>query len=338
MAVQLAYRRTERTTQPLSVQDLGGELKRMLTTPRSLYIWNLSELEIQPPFMRELFSWIRDNVNLKQTKLLVDLELNRCNTATVEDFEYVLKILKEPKLEGLVVRFGFEIFFPTLQEALKRTGMEHEFDRRIFVAQPWSYSTTGLLNELQRSNVLIERRLQLQEQKKDPTEQLRQMKAYKDTDDRLIEEAVAASVAEALDDGKCVIDQRYTFQGSNGDLDSLVSGKLGPKEVVVLVEAKHNMDTNWRMAQKEMFANLEYWEQLCNLTPADLEDNEDLCQDYVALHVESLKDKEVLLAFGGAMFSPATVQARFRFVKKPCFMINTNATGRFCVFDRVAFK
>ena len=99
------------------------------------------------------------------------------------------------------------------------------------------------------------------EAKKDPTEQLRQMKGYRDTDDLLIEEGVVHAVAELLEDGEVIIPSRYTYQSTAGDLDGLVVGQWEGRMVVVLVEAKHNMDTQCRQAQKELFLSLDHWEE-----------------------------------------------------------------------------
>lgn len=162
---------------------------------------------------------------------------------------------------------------------------------------------------------------------RDPSDQLRQLKAYKDTDDRLIEEAVSYAVAGQLEGGAVVFANSYEYQGELGDLDGLVVGKWQGQDVVVLLEAKHNMDSSFSMAKKELFNGLKYWESLAKLdSPDDLEDAER--EDWEAMHVGEYRERKVMLAWGGCKFSDHTVQQHFK-IREPWFRVVPDMKGKF---------
>ncbi|GLC70931.1 hypothetical protein PLESTF_001047900 [Pleodorina starrii] len=174
----------------------------------------------------------------------------------------------------------------------------------------------------------MEKRLEKQEAKKDNSEQLKQMQGYRDTDDRLIEEGVARAVAELLEDGQVIFDTRYTYQSTVGDLDGLVVGCHDGCNVVVLVEAKHNMDTHARKAQSELFASVKTWEWLKGLSAEERESDETVLADYQALHVADYCERAVVLAFGGSKFSESVVKKQFN-LQMPWIYVVANSMGKF---------
>lgn len=160
---------------------------------------------------------------------------------------------------------------------------------------------------------------------RDPSEQLRQLKAYKDTDDRLIEEAVTYAVADRVG-GTVVLATRYEYQGEGGDLDGLVVGSWQGQDVVVLVEAKHNMDSSFTKAKKELFASQKYWESLSTRGFDELEDAEKA--DWEAMHVGEYGARKVVLAWGGSKFSEDTVKKHFK-ICMPWFQVVPDMKGKF---------
>jgi hypothetical protein len=182
------------------------------------------------------------------------------------------------------------------------------------------------LQELKDMNREQDKRLQQLEMRadQDPTEQLRDMN---DTD--MIDECVSVAVAVALGDGAKVIHaMHYTFRGiASGDLDGMVVGTWAGHDVVVLVEAKHNMNTCWSQAKKALFQANEYWHRLCALDP-DIEDDTDVLYDYAKLRVADYKHRTVMFALGGYMFSrylPSTKPP----LQTPWFHVASNPNGMF---------
>lgn len=154
--------------------------------------------------------------------------------------------MQTPGLERLIVRLGFEIFVPNLKSAMRELDALPMYKERLFVNLPWESGMLTLSNklsltidELKQLNITQEQRLSTEakqlaateqrlskmELRKDPAEQLRQLKCYRDTDDRLVEECVSSSVAAKINDGDVVHAMRYEFQGTGGDLDGMVVGR-----------------------------------------------------------------------------------------------------------------
>lgn len=164
--------------------------------------------------------------------------------------------------------------------------------------------------------------------RKDPAEQLQQAKSYRDTDDRWVEECVNKAVEAILEDADIIQASRYEYQSIGGDLDGMVVGKWMGKEVVVLVEVKHNMDSNATKAKNELFAAEKYWVQLTQLVPGPNTDDL-LLGDYRELQVGRYKEHSIIFAFGGSKFSPEAVSKHFGGVATPWFRVVVNSAGKF---------
>jgi hypothetical protein len=191
----------------------------------------------------------------------------------------------------------------------------------------------GVANRLEASNrtqlkqlAATERRLAMMELRKDPTVELGQMKSYRDTDDRLIEEFVSQAVAAVLEDATIVHSTRYEYMGWAGDLDGMVTGTFEGKAVVVFIEAKHNMDTSYRNAQSELNNAKQYWEKLAS-TPIETLDDREIV-DFEALKVDEYRDSRVMLAFGGSKFSQHVARNKFNGMA-PWLHVVANSYGRF---------
>ena len=112
--------------------------------------------------------------------------------------------------------------------------MEDLLGQRVFVSTPWE----GLvIARLEEANRLSLKRLTQLEKRKDPEEQLRQMKAYRDTDDRLIEECVTNAVAAALDDWIYEGGAGHHDVGSRADCGGAYHGDL--RILILTREFKH---------------------------------------------------------------------------------------------------
>ncbi|EFJ50746.1 hypothetical protein VOLCADRAFT_88581 [Volvox carteri f. nagariensis] len=292
-------------------------------------LWDLSDHMVNPRVLTNLFTKIAESqVELKAT-MAIDLDANRLESAHVKDFKVVLQVLKKKK-PYLRVRFGFEVFMPYLKQAMEEEDMLDVFGEQVVVNSPWTdQSLRAFALEQCRANNLVEKRLAKQEAKKGHSEQLKQMKGYRDTDDRLIEEGVACAVAELLEDGQVIFGTRYPYQSAVGDLDGLVVGRRDGRDVVVLVEAKHNMDTMAKKAQSELFASVKHWEWLKGLSADELESDETVLADYQALHLAEYGERAVFLAFGGSKFSESVVKKQFNNLQMPWIYVVANSMGKF---------
>ena len=195
-----------------------------------------------------------------QKALAIHLNANRLELVTCDGFVEVLLALLQDRLERVWVCFGYDIPIKALKAAMVITHAEQLYGNRVSVSAPWANpcNISELARELKVSNDTQQKQLaasqkqiaQLQ-QRTDPTEQLKQMKHYRDTVDQLVEECVTQAVAEELQDAEVILPTHYTFKGAAGGLDGLVAGVHQGQAVVVLVEAMHNMDANWKRAKDE---------------------------------------------------------------------------------------
>eukprot|EP00195_Chlamydomonas_chlamydogama_P003805 CAMPEP_0202919708 /NCGR_PEP_ID=MMETSP1392-20130828/76475_1 /ASSEMBLY_ACC=CAM_ASM_000868 /TAXON_ID=225041 /ORGANISM="Chlamydomonas chlamydogama, Strain SAG 11-48b" /LENGTH=335 /DNA_ID=CAMNT_0049613165 /DNA_START=219 /DNA_END=1226 /DNA_ORIENTATION=- len=215
-----------------------------------------------------------------------------------------------------------EQVFMLQQESSKQLKMLEQVLEQV---QQESSKRLKMLEQVQQES---SKRLKIQEAK-DPAEQLRQMKQYKDTDDMLVEQCVTSAVAAQLTDPVIIKAMRYAYEGAVADLDGLVVGQFNDEEVVVLCEAKHNMNNGIRKAQVDLFASQRYWEQLCGLDPQDPAVDEGRLADYVNLEVADNKSRRVMLAFGGAMFSQDIAENKLRGLVTPWFYVSANPAGKF---------
>eukprot|EP00955_Chlamydomonas_euryale_P117108 366455-Chlamydomonas_euryale.AAC.2 len=210
--------------------------------------------------------------------------------------------------------------------------VQHVYNKRVFVNLLWESGTLALskqlsenIFELQKSNSILQKMLGATEKRlcavellrrKDPSEELARMRAYKDTDAHLVEECVSSAVAAVLDDAVIVHATEYIFKGWIGDLDGMVVGGWRGQEVVVLVEAKHNMDACALKARTELLSAGAYWKELAKMEGSD---DESVLSDYAQLHMEKFKHRSIMYAFGGSKFSDAVADHKLHGIPKPWF-------------------
>jgi hypothetical protein len=80
----------------------------------------------------------------------------------------------------------------------------------------------------------------------------------------LSEKYVVKAVANAMKDA-LILNYNYNFGNEVGELDGLVAGTWNSEEVIVFVEAKHNMDNAWKKAKKQLRSALLYWQKLIDI-------------------------------------------------------------------------
>ncbi|KXZ52082.1 hypothetical protein GPECTOR_10g1105 [Gonium pectorale] len=277
---------------------------------------------ITPRVLTELFVKIAESGVELKAKMAINLDANPLESAEVEDIKVVLRVLaKKPYLR---VRFGLEVCLPYLKQAMGEANMPDVFGGQVVVNSPWTdHSLRAFAAEQRRANNLMERRLEKQEAKENNSQQ-----EMRDTDDRLVEEGVARAVAELLEAGQVVFGTRYPYQSAVGDLDGLVVGRWQGRDVVVLVEAKHNMDAQARKAQSELFTSVKLWESLKGLSAEERESDDTVLADYEALHLAEYGERAVMLAFGGSKFSDGVMKKQFN-LQFPWFYVVANSVGKF---------
>lgn len=193
-------------------------------------------------------------------------------------------------------------------KAQQKAQQERPLGERATLDSPWASSASLLASQLNdliavqpKQLGVAEAQLAKLEACKDATEQLRQIKSYceqlrrmesyGDTDDRLIEEGVTLAVAGFLQQSSVILFSRYEFQGQQGDLDGLVWGVYKGEEVIVFIEAKHNMDSSWRKAKSELLNAHRYWQELLSVQIQDPSTDINVVADYMELCVEENRNK-----------------------------------------------
>lgn len=239
---------------------------------------------------------------------------------------------KVQQLADTLQRYTDDMKVQSDQEKLRRAE-EHKEHEQL------TLETRKLLNSLivqrKEEHTEFERRMTTAEKTlqtlagMDPSDMLKQIKAYQDIDGELLERNVNAAVAAALDDGEVIIPFRYGFQGEGGDLDGLVAGSWRGEKVIVFVEAKHNMDSCYRGAKQQLFTALAYWERLVKMQQEGAFEpgsqgerpSEGETADWRALQVSQHCHRSACFAFGACKFSDPVAQKQFAGLRKPWFRV-----------------
>lgn len=125
-----------------------------------------------------------------------------------------------------------------------------------------------------------------------------------------LEQHVSSAVVDVLgDSGVVIVSSRYDFEDCVGGVVGLVTGMWRGEEVVVIIEAKHDMDTRTSKAMKELKNSHAYWRTLVRAgvdgTTTTMSDA--MRNDYTQLSIAENKDKRVMYAVGGPILSDATL-------------------------------
>lgn len=262
-----------------------------------------------------------------------------------KDFVEVFIVKEQPALHRLTVQFDYEVSIPNFIKAQHKAQQEQRLGERATLASLWASSAMlasqlkDLIAVQQKQLEVAENRLAKLEVQKDPTQQLRQMKryreqlrqmeSYRDMDDRLIEEGVTLAVADFLQQASLILPSRYEYQGQQGDLDGLVRGTYKGEDVLVVVEAKHNMDSNWRKAKSELLNADQYWQELLSADIQDPGTDITIVADHMELCVDENCNRKTMFAFGGVEFSEALAMNKFQELHQQCLYVVTSTHGNF---------
>jgi hypothetical protein len=287
------------------------------------YVLTLYGKGINADAMVLLFGKIRDaGIELKATAA-IDLDGNSLGAAKQQHFAVVLQAMQQPGMHSLQVRFGFEVSAIELKTALTELNLDNWWNQRIFISSAWvdnGYAEsiiqlTAIAQELKNMNISQTKRLQQLETRSDNLEraqinkdELTDLKNFINTDALALEKHVSNAVAEALEDSNIISASRYNFDAWNGDVDGVVVGTWQGSEVVVLIEAKHNMDTSSSKAVRALKSAHEYWRLLVGAdTSSDFTD-EIMQTDYDELQIAANKGRAVMYALGSALMSDTTAK------------------------------
>ena len=167
---------------------------------------------------------------------------------------------------------------------------------------------------------------------------------------------MATGVAGCLEEGRVIAvnfkwQSRSPVLGAPGNLGCMVVGCLpgGGERVVVLGQAKLNLEKNWGEALNEVLLNVEHWVTLCRRVDDSYscwEEEEDARQptagdleDIEQLGVRELADLPVCLALGGASVPGPLVErisnSLWRMGRRSrwfCFQMEAGGAGKRCSF------
>ena len=248
-----------------------------------------------------------------QNDIFVDLVGNRLGDLTAAEFKNLFEKLLTPNLHLLHLRFGYDISFSNFIEGREMLTPEDGntlSDRAAFIA-PWlSYLVKRIDQVQEASNV----------------EFRKSINGYIATEAGFLEKYVVKAVANAMKDA-VILKYSYNFENEVGQLDGLVAGTWNSEEVIVFVEAKHNMDNAWKKAKKQLRSALSYWKKLIDI---DLQEEPDYAVDYDELRTKEYGNRKPMYAFGGAILSPKII-SKLDDQCVPCFFITPNPDGRFVV-------
>jgi hypothetical protein len=283
--------------------------------------WNLRERNIDENWLIEFLNKLSKEP--VEHNIFIDLVGNRLGTISSLTFSNIFKQLCNGDLKYVRLRFGYDISIDNYykgMELLRDVEIEEMKKERVILELPWRSDLSlaveefikennKTINELRKIDASIVKQM---ENYGDKTLQLKNIKDYIHTDAEMIEKCVTSAVAILLNDSVIVKRSHYTYEGSVGDLDGMVVGTFDGEKVVVFCEAKHNMDSDYKKAQQELFSSLVYWEKLCKLNLEDEETDQAEIDDYHELQVEKYKDYKPMFAFGGCKFSETVMEKRFK--------------------------
>jgi hypothetical protein len=190
-------------------------------------------------------------------------------------------------------------------------------DRATFVA-PWS----SPMDDLNRN--LVKRIDQVEEASN--VEFRKSINGYIAAEVGLLEKCIVKAIANAMEDA-LILKYSYDFENEIGVLDGLVAGTWNNEEVIVFVEAKHNIDIAWKKAKKQLRSTLSYWQKLIGTDP---EKEPDYAVDYNELLIKEYGNRKPMYAFGSAVISPKII-SNLANPHVPCFFVTPNTDGRFVV-------
>lgn len=294
------------------ISEYVSELRKALNSGRTLLDW--TNQNITGVRAIKIFTAIQDDeviagpdVSVKGA-ITIDLGENRMGDMDIDALKAVLAVVKN--MHWMLVRFGYDIVAPRLKEAMHELEMDHEWDVRVQLDQPWRHPSNvridQTLQELKANSVDLKRILE--ELKQINAGNHQQMLGYVKSNADAFEHEAALGIARFLTDGE-VVQASYEWKSKEkhmpGDVDCIVTGVYGDEQVVVIGEAKHNMCNDYNRAVSQLRWNYVRWTRLCSLQQPPPPGSSS-AMDYHALRIDQLRTRRVMLAFAGNLFPPST--------------------------------
>ena len=268
-----------------------------------------------------LFEKLADGLPELSATLALDLTDNYLGTLSQKQFASIFHLMKQKNLQRLLVRFGYEVFIPSLTGALHDVGCEFWLNTRVIVDLPFvSPTLEALLDQTTQLNIKTQKRLDYLEDKYDqPSKALKAVNEYVSADSLALEPIVTKAVYDLLEGAKEIVHRsHYQFAAKHrGDVDGVVVGELNGKRHVVLCEAKHNVTAQLKSAKSELIKAKNRWEELCELSAesGDLDSSDR--QDFEALRIADFRDYSIMFAVGGTTFPPSGLAFRQSWIAVP---------------------
>lgn len=275
-------------------------------------IWDLSNLDLDPDQVVDLFMSMAISTSKPTWNMGINLDANRMNAASVNDFSAILSSLRLPGMGVFSVQFGFEVFVPSLSKAMQNLNAHAELGNRVSVKIPWWSKELEAMHRIHSSRMheleenirtLEQRRIAVMAESakalKDASDLAQvAMKCVKDftesgskkltelerkiaAESRELELSCCRAIAELLEDGVVLVsgfevkrDGKITCE-----FDGIVAGKLDGQNVVVLLEVKTNVRKSVAIALQLGKLDLE-WKWLSGELPLDPNERE---------HIESIR-------------------------------------------------
>ena len=273
-------------------------------------VWNLRDRNIDSNLLTSLFQRILNLVS--ESILEIDVSANRLGTMTEEQYSSILGSLA--KCPNMRIRFGYDIFIPALEKAM--VSLSDTEKLRIHVDFPFE-SLRLAAEQVRETAVNLENERKMREE----TAEIPFTKAKCNE----VEQQTARSIASYVNGSVVRTSYKYKrqVQGYCGDIDGLVTGSYFGRPVVVICEAKANMDGNEHNARaiKQLEENFERWQHYKHLSDKATEETpwleydagnvtskkaDDI--DMLALDFKTLANFDVIFALGGGAFSKSTVE------------------------------
>ncbi|DBA66052.1 TPA: hypothetical protein ACH3X2_003056 [Trebouxia sp. C0005] len=278
----------------------------------SAKLWALRHNHMQPPLLTALFEKLADDLPELSATLALDLTDNYVGTLSQEQFARVFRAMKQRNLQRLLVRFGYEVFIPSLTGALHDLGCDFWLNTRVIVYSPFVSPTLEAtleetLDQITQLNIKTQRRLDYLEDKYDrPSEALKTVNEYVSADTLALEPVVAEAVFELLQGAKEIVHRSYyQFAAKHrSDVHGVVVHELNGKRYVVLSAAKHSVTAQLNSAKSELITAKNRWEEPCELSAESEDLNASDRQDFQALRIADFRDYSIIFAVGGTTFPP----------------------------------
>lgn len=142
-------------------------------------------------------------------------------------------------------------------------------------------------------------------------QQLKTIQNINNKKDIQLEKFVNESVSNYFTNG-IILASGYKYKTNDdedGELDGIVIGKdEHDKNVIVFIETKSDMDSGWRIAQKQMNRSINHWKFLCELVSDENNGHINELLEIYKMDIDTLKVKEyrnykIRCVFGANTFS-----------------------------------